>query len=80
MKIDRRSFIAGLGGVAAVSAMSSEAKADALEHYMEDRLDAEVALQQGGAAPANFRRSKRRSRPATTGVERATCSRPTARE
>ena len=54
MEIDRRSFIAGLGGVAAVSAMSSEAKADALEHYMEDRLDAEVALQQGGAAPAKF--------------------------
>ena len=52
MEIDRRSFIAGLGGVAAVSAMSSEAKADALEHYMEDRLDAAVALQQGGAAPA----------------------------
>ena len=55
MEIDRRSFIAGLGGTAAVTLMDSEAKADALEHYMEDRLDAEVAaLQQNGAAPARF--------------------------
>jgi hypothetical protein len=55
MEIDRRSFIAGLGGAAAVTLMDSETKADALEHYMEDRLDAEVAaLQQGGAAPARF--------------------------
>jgi hypothetical protein len=54
MDIDRRSFISGLGGVAAVGLMDSEAKADALEHHMEDRLDAEVALQQGGASPATF--------------------------
>jgi hypothetical protein len=53
MEIDRRVFITGLGGAAAVSLMDHEAKADALEHFLEDRLDAEVALQQG-AAPAKF--------------------------
>src|SRR3546814_1813225 len=40
MEIDRRIFIASLGGAAAVSQMSSEARADALEHYMEEQLDA----------------------------------------
>ena len=39
MEIDRRAFFASLGGVAAVSAMDSEAKADALEAYMSDQLD-----------------------------------------
>src|SRR5206468_5797711 len=51
MEVDRRAFIASLGGAAAVSAMSSEAKADALEHYMEEHLD-ELVAQRGGA-PAN---------------------------
>ena len=37
--IDRRAFIASLGGAAAVEAMSSEAKADALEHYMIEQLE-----------------------------------------
>src|SRR3984885_9351323 len=46
MEIDRRAFIASLGGVAAVNLMDHEAKAEALEHYMEDKLDAEVAAQQ----------------------------------
>lgn len=36
--IDRRDFIAGLGGVAAVGAMSHEARADALEEFMNDQL------------------------------------------
>jgi hypothetical protein len=45
MDIDRRAFIASLGGTTAVAIMTSEQKADALEHYMEERLD-----QQGGAA------------------------------
>ena len=36
--IDRRDFIAGLGGVTAVSLMSHDAKADALEEYMNDQL------------------------------------------
>ena len=46
MEIDRRAFIASLGGPAAVALMDHEAKAEALEHYMEDKLDAMVAAQQ----------------------------------
>ena len=38
MKIDRRAFVASLGGTAAVSLMTPDEKADALEHYFEDRL------------------------------------------
>lgn len=34
MKLDRRAFFAQLGGVAAVAAMTHEARADALEHYL----------------------------------------------
>src|SRR5712691_3915429 len=48
MEIDRRAFIASLGGAAAVAGMDSEAKADALEHYMEEQLDEQVAAAQGG--------------------------------
>ena len=39
IQIDRRHFIASLGGAAAVGAMSSEAKAEALEAYMIERLN-----------------------------------------
>jgi hypothetical protein len=39
MEIDRRLFVASLGGAAAVNSMDSEAKADALEEYMSDQLD-----------------------------------------
>jgi len=39
MEIDRRSFLATLGGAAAVEAMPSEALADALEHHMMDEID-----------------------------------------
>src|SRR5678815_5106788 len=46
MEVDRRAFIASLGGVAAANLMSHEAKAEALEHYMEDKLDEMVAAQQ----------------------------------
>ena len=46
MEIDRRAFIASLGGTAAVSLMDSEAKADALEHWMEEKLDEQVAAAQ----------------------------------
>src|SRR2546425_117837 len=49
MEIDRRAFIASLGGAAAVAMMDSEAKADAIEHYMEDQLDQAVAATQGDA-------------------------------
>src|SRR5690554_5931082 len=38
IELDRRAFIASLGGAAAVSLMSHEARADALEHYLEERL------------------------------------------
>jgi hypothetical protein len=46
--VDRRAFIASLGGAAAVAAMSHEARADALEHYGESRLDELVAQRTGG--------------------------------
>jgi len=39
MKIDRRHFIVSLGGAAAIKAMSSEAKAEALESYMIEQLN-----------------------------------------
>src|SRR5579871_3365421 len=45
MEIDRRAFFASLGGAAAVTAMDSEAKADALEEYMSEQLD-------NGSAPS----------------------------
>ena len=38
MKIDRRAFVTSLGGPAAISLMTPDDKADALEHYLEDRL------------------------------------------
>ncbi len=39
MEIDRRAFIASLGGMAVVDAMDSETKAEALEHYMVEKID-----------------------------------------
>ena len=45
MQIDRRAFVASLGGTAAVSLMTPDEKADALEHYMEDRLKEADILQ-----------------------------------
>jgi hypothetical protein len=39
MEIDRRLFFASLGGATAVAAMSHEARAEALEHYMAELLD-----------------------------------------
>jgi hypothetical protein len=46
MEIDRRAFLASLGGATAVAMMSHEARADALEHYLESELDTAVAAQQ----------------------------------
>lgn len=46
MEIDRRAFIASLGGAAAVAVMSHEDRADALEAYMEEELDAAVEARQ----------------------------------
>jgi hypothetical protein len=58
MEIDRRAFIASLGGVAVVSQMSHEARADALEDYSIHELDRQVAYaqagQNAGAAPEHF--------------------------
>jgi hypothetical protein len=42
MEIDRRAFLATLGSTAVISQMPDEAKAEALEHYMTDRLDQEA--------------------------------------
>jgi len=39
MKIDRRKFFTSVGGAAAVALMTSEEKADALEHFMEEELE-----------------------------------------
>lgn len=47
MHIDRRRFFESLGGATAVALLTSEQKADALEAYMEEELDA--AIQQGSA-------------------------------
>ena len=57
MEIDRRAFISSLGGVAVVSRMSHEARADALEDYSILELDRQVAYAQAGqnaAAPEHF--------------------------
>ncbi len=39
MDIDRRAFLASVGGLAVVEALDPEAKAEALEHYMMEKLD-----------------------------------------
>ena len=46
-EIDRRAFIASLGGVIAARAMDHESRADALEDYAIEKLDEAVAEQQG---------------------------------
>jgi hypothetical protein len=54
LEIDRRAFIASLGGAAAVAAMDHEARADALEHFAESRLDELVAQNQGAGQNQPF--------------------------
>jgi hypothetical protein len=49
-EIDRRAFIASLGGAAVVAGMDHEARAEALEEYTESTLDTLVAQNQGGGA------------------------------
>ena len=49
MEINRRKFFASVGGAAAVALMTSEQKADALEHFMEEELE-EYALEQARQA------------------------------
>ena len=50
MEIDRRHFIASLGGTAAVALMSHEAKAEALEEYMVEQLNTAAPPSQAPAA------------------------------
>ena len=49
MEIDRRKFFKSVGGATAVALMTSEQKADALEHFMEDELE-KYALEQARQA------------------------------
>ncbi len=54
IKIDRREFIAALGGMAAVNLLSHEARADALEHYMEQKLYAQTEGMADGGSKGDF--------------------------
>jgi hypothetical protein len=58
MKLDRKVFLAGLGGVTVADTLDSEDKADALEDYMSDALDAAIRADSGAsdAAPAAKKR------------------------
>src|SRR5688572_2387835 len=51
MEVDRRAFLASLGSVAVLDRMDPEAKAEALEHYMMEKLDADMGGEQVAAAP-----------------------------
>ena len=51
LNIDRRSFFNYLGGSAAVAALSAEAKADALEGYLNSTLVESGPDAGGGSAP-----------------------------
>ncbi len=70
-ELDRRTFFASLGGAAAVAAMSSEAKADALEDYLMQRLNEGVAGASGGSGTKKF--------PTAAEVEAQIETRPTRR-
>ena len=43
MEINRRAFVAGLGGASALALMTNEQKANALENHMEEQLNEAVA-------------------------------------
>ena len=61
MEIDRRALFQSLGGAAAVALMTPDQKADALEHYMEEQLDAaadEPEYPDGRRAGGEERRSR----------------------
>jgi hypothetical protein len=76
LEIDRRAFIASLGGAAAVAAMDHEARADALEHYAEHRLDEMIADNQAGGAAAAQAQAPF---PSVAELEAQVASRPTRR-
>src|SRR5207247_7837415 len=75
MEIDRRAFIASLGGVAAVNLMDHEAKADALEHYMEEKLDAGAPAQHPEKSPP-APETKARTKPGRSAAAPARSSTP----
>lgn len=52
LEFDRRDFIASLGGVAAASLMTHEARADAIEDRLNERL--ELAQAERGSVPERF--------------------------
>ena len=55
INLDRRELFASLGGLAAVALMSHDARADALEHYMEDKLHAQAdGDDEGGGSAGEF--------------------------
>jgi hypothetical protein len=72
-EIDRRAFIASLGGTAVVAAMSHEARADALEHWAETRLEELAAQNQAALAgqPEKF--------PTVAEIQAEIATRPTRR-
>ena len=47
MEIDKEKIIEGLGGASAVQQMDHEARADALENFLSDRLDESVTARHG---------------------------------
>lgn len=72
MQVDRRKFIASAGGAAAVAAMGHEDRAEALEHYMTDRLDRAVrlsAVAQSSVEPRVPRGTGNLFQPTTSGLE-----------
>ena len=56
MEVDRRAFIASLGGVAAVSLMSHEDRAEALEHYMIEEIEQQGATSQSQSGSSIYRK------------------------
>ena len=54
MEIDRRAFFASVGGVAAVSLMDHEARADAMEDYLAFQLNDPARNPAGGGAAKKF--------------------------
>jgi hypothetical protein len=69
IEIDRRAFITSLGGMAAISLMSHEARADALEDYTIDKLDEALEQQQQGKYPTVAQlEAQIETRPARRGV------------
>lgn len=58
--IERREFIAKVGGMAAFTAMSADAVADEIEHQLENKM-AQAEAQETPAAPAENNSNRRRN-------------------